>query len=298
MTNLQGIFAASITPLKDDFSPDLEAIPGFLGFLAARGCHGALLLGTTGEGPSFSFEQRIDIFKAAIKVREEWPDFALLAGTSTPSLDETVKLTRLAFEIGMDGTVVLPPYYFRNAGDSGLFKWFQNVIDSSVPDGGNFLAYHIPAVSGVPLSIELLSKLNDAEPRKFSGLKDSSGDMEFAKQLGRRFGKEITVFTGNDRLLTTALNHHASGCITAMANLISPELRSLMDAFESNRSTHMIQSQIDHLREISEQFLPYPPLIKSLLHQFFDFPMWPVCPPLDDLPQESQVRVSTMINLA
>lgn len=298
MRNLQGIFAASITPLNDDFSPDLGAIPGYLDFLAERGCHGALLLGTTGEGPSFSFEQRTEIFRAALRVREKWPTFALLAGTSTPSLDETVKLTRFAFDIGMDGTVVLPPYYFRNSRDSGLLSWFLNVIQRSVPEGGNFLAYHIPAVSGVPLSLELLSKLNDAEPRRFSGLKDSSGDLEFAEQLGEKFGNELTVFTGNDRLLTTALNQHASGCITAMANIISPDLRSLWDAFKSDKSTELIQTRIDDVRETSELFPPFPPLIKNLLHHFFEFPLWPVCPPLEDLPQDSADRVSTMINLA
>jgi len=297
MTHFQGIFAASITPLNDDFSPDLGAIPGYLDFLAERGCHGALLLGTTGEGPSFSFEQRVEIFRAAVRVREKWPDFALLAGTSTPSLDETVKLTRFAFDIGMDGTVVLPPYYFRDAGESGLFAWFLNVIQRSVPAGGNFLAYHIPALSGVPLSIDLLSQLYEAEPKRFSGLKDSSGDVQFAKQLGEKFGKELCVLTGNDRLLTYALNNHASGCITAMANLISPELHSLWDAYDSDKSTDLIQARIDDIREISELFPPFPPLIKYLLHHFFEFPLWPVCPPLEDLPQASADRVSTMINL-
>jgi len=298
MTILHGIFAASITPLNGDFSPDLEAIPGYLDFLAQRGCHGALLLGTTGEGPSFSFEQRIAIFKAAIKVREEWPDFRLLAGTGTPSLDETVKLTRLAFDLGMDGTVVLPPYYFRNSGDPGLLSWFLNVIERSVPDDGKFLAYHIPAVTGVPLSIDLLSQLYDAAPNKFSGLKDSSGDSLYAKQLGERFGSDLCVFTGNDRLFSTALNFRASGCITALANLISPELRSVWDAFESNKSTVLVQSQIDHIREICESFPPFPPLIKYLLNHFFDFPRWPVCPPLENLPQDFEDQVSTMINLA
>ena len=128
MSEIQGIFAAAITPLREDYSPDLEAIPEYLDFLAGRGCHGALLLGTTGEGPSFSTNQRIEIFNSGIKVREKWPEFKLLAGTSTPSLDETVTLTKAAFDLGMDGTVVLPPYYFRSSGDIGLLDWFNHVM--------------------------------------------------------------------------------------------------------------------------------------------------------------------------
>ena len=298
MSDIKGIFAASITPLDDDFSPDLEAIPEYLDFLAGRGCHGALLLGTTGEGPSFSFKQRIDILNAGIKIREQWPDFILLAGTSTPSLDETIKLTKAAFDIGMDGTVVLPPYYFRNSGETGLLSWFMDVIERSVPDGGIFLAYHIPAVSGVGLSIDLLERLAESNPNKFSGLKDSSGDLEFARQLGERFGEDLKVFTGNDRLITYALAHKASGSITAMANLISPDLRSLWDTYKSNRSTELIQDRIDKVRESCEQFQPFPPLIKYLLYQFFNYPLWPVCPPLEDLSREKADRVSTMIKLA
>lgn len=298
MTNLEGIFAASITPLKADFSPDLDAIPGYLNFLALRGCHGALLLGTTGEGPSFSFEQRTAILRSAVEIRQDWPDFFLLAGTGTPSMDETVKLTRFAFEIGLDGTVVLPPYYFRDSDDSGILAWYLKVINRSVPAGGNFLVYNIPGVSGVPISIELLSHLSDIVPNKFSGLKDSSGNMEYAQELGQRFGENLIIFTGNDRLLSFALTQHASGCITAMANLISPDLRALWDAIKMDSSSEHIQERIDRFRAFAEQFTPFPPLIKYLLNCSFDFPFWPVCPPLRNLSPEEMKQVSTMVNLA
>ena len=297
MSDIQGIFAAAITPLREDYSPDLEAIPEYLDFLAGRGCHGALLLGTTGEGPSFSTNQRIEIFNSGIRVREKWPEFKLLAGTSTPSLDETVKLTKAAFDLGMDGTVVLPPYYFRSSGDIGLLDWFNHVMFKSVPESGNFLVYHIPAVSGVGISINLLENLLESNPNKFSGLKDSSGDPEFSQRLGDRFRDEIIVLTGSDRLFSHALNQHAAGCITALANLISPDLRSLWEDFRLNNSTKLSQNQINQVREICEQFQPFPPLIKLLLYQFFDFPLWPVCPPLENISKDTADRVSTMLNL-
>lgn len=298
MSNLEGIFAASITPLNADFSPDLDAIPGYLNFLAERGCHGALLLGTTGEGPSFSFEQRTAILRSAVEIRQDWPDFHLLAGTGTPSMDETVGLTRFAFEIGLDGTVVLPPYYFRDSDDSGILTWYLNVINRSVPAGGNFLVYNIPGVSGVPISIDLLSRLSEIVPNKFSGLKDSSSDVDYAKELGQRFGEDLIVFTGNDRLLSIALSHHASGCITAMANLISPDLRALWDAIKMNSSSQSIQDRIDQFRSLADHFTPFPPLVKYLLSCSFNFPLWSVCPPLKNLSPEDMEQVSTLVNLA
>ncbi len=295
---IQGIFAASITPLDPNFSPDLEALPGYLGFLANRGCNGALILGTTGEGPSFSPSQRLDIIQAALKVRQDWPDFKLLAGTGTPSLEESADLTRDAFELGMDGVVILPPYYFRDAGDEGLYSWYLNILRRSVPKGGIVLAYHIPAVSGVPLSIDLISRLYDAAPDKFIGIKDSSGDKDYAKQLGKHFGDDLRVFTGNDRLFTEALQNNAVGCITALANLISPDLNALRKAFQEQRTTNRIQERINSVRELCDRFSPFPPLVKYLLSQYFDFPHWPVCPPLKSLNKEAQDRVSTIIDLA
>lgn len=295
---ISGVFAASITPLHKDFSPDLDSLPHYLSHLAERGCHGALILGTTGEGPSFSPHQRMEIFHAALEVRQQHPEFKLLAGTGTPSLDETSALTRGAFDLGMDGVVILPPFYFRNSVDEGLYSWYLRIISSSVPSDGIVLAYHIPAVSGVSLSIDLIARLHDAEKEKFIGIKDSSGDKEFSYKLGERFGQDLRVFTGNDRLFTEAMQNNASGCITALANLISPELRKLWDSFQENKPADHIQERINSIRSTCEQFQPFPPLIKFLVNKYFPFPRWPVCPPLTNLSKESEDRVSGMLNLA
>ena len=149
MHPLAGVFAAAVTPLKADFSPDLEGIPPLLGFLAGRGCHGILLLGTTGEGPSFSPEERLQILRTGLRVREMERGCKLLAGTGTPSLTETIALTRSAFDLGYDGVVVLPPYYFRKATDEGLFHYFSELIHKAVPTDGFLLGYHIPGTAGI-----------------------------------------------------------------------------------------------------------------------------------------------------
>ncbi len=100
------------------------AIPVLLDFLAKRGCHGVLMLGTTGEGPSFSPQERHDILSAALKIRQDHPSLKVLVGTGTPSLSETILITKSAFDLGVDGVVVLPPYYYRRATDEGLFNYF------------------------------------------------------------------------------------------------------------------------------------------------------------------------------
>jgi len=283
---LSGVYAAALTPLKPDSTPDPEQVPAFLAFLADRGCHGALIFGTTGEGPSFSPKERRAIFKAALKVRETHPDFRLLAGTGTPSLGETITLTRKAFELGYDGVVVLPPYYFRTASDEGLFNWFEQVIQQAVPADGYLLGYHFPRLAGIGFSISLLKRLKDAFPVQFAGIKDSSHDPAFAGDLGRKFGNDLAVFTGTDSYFSIALQNQAAGCITAPANLISPGLRAVFDAFEKDEDLSDTQTCVTEQRHVFEKYMPFPPVLKALISRKFDFPRWPVRPPLVEMPDD------------
>jgi 4-hydroxy-tetrahydrodipicolinate synthase len=254
--------------------------------LADRGCHGALIFGTTGEGPSFSPKERRRIYKAAIKVRETHPDFRLLAGTGTPSLGETITLTRKAFDLGYDGVVVLPPYYFRTASDDGLFNWFEQVIKKAVSSDGYLLGYHFPGVAGIGFSKELLKRLKDAFPVQFAGIKDSSHDPGFANMLGQTFGEDMAVFTGTDSYFSMALQNQAAGCITAPANLLSPGLRAIYDAFTRDEDSSGIQACITQQRQVLEQYTPFPSTLKGLLAKKYDFPRWPVRPPLVETPDE------------
>jgi 4-hydroxy-tetrahydrodipicolinate synthase len=288
---LSGVYAAAVTPLRPDLSPDLEAVAPFLSFLASRGCHGALLFGTTGEGPSFSPEERKAVWKAALQVRRGHPDFRLLAGTGTPSLTETMDLTKLAFNLGYDGVVTLPPYYFRKATDGGLFKWFEQVIQKSVPKDGFMLGYHFPGVAGIGFSIDLLARLKDSFPIQFAGIKDSSHDEDFARTLGQRFGDDLAVFSGTDSDFSFALQNHAAGCITAPANILSPALREIYDSSVSGKDTSAAQATVSGQRHILDKYQPFPPLLKAILARQYKQPRWPVRPPLVELSRADEEAV-------
>jgi 4-hydroxy-tetrahydrodipicolinate synthase len=292
-SHLSGVYAAQITPLHPDFSIDEPGIPRLLDFLQARGAHGALLFGTTGEGPAFSPSERLSAWRIAQNWRKAHPDFHLLGGTGTPSLSETIELTRLAFETGLDGVVVLPPYYFRQVSDDGLFAWFSLVIQQAVPSGGALFGYHIPGTSGVALSVELLERLQAAFASQFAGVKDSSGSPDQAVRLGEHFGKDLLVLNGTDRLFSLALDHGASGCITALANLYSPELRQVWEAFHLAQPGVQTQAQtrLDAARLLLEKYPPFPPILKELLARRHGFPRWAVRPPLLPVPAELAGRI-------
>jgi 4-hydroxy-tetrahydrodipicolinate synthase len=291
MHPLAGIYAAAVTPLGPDCNPDLNAIVPLLEFLAKRGCHGVLLLGTTGEGPSFSPEERVDILRSAQRIRSTFPEFKLLAGTGTPSLTETIALTRSAFDLGYDGVVVLPPYYFRKVTDDALFDYFNDLILRAVPADRYILGYHIPGLTGIGFSPDLIQRLKDSFPSQFAGIKDSSHDEDFAKMLGQRFGSDLLVLTGTDSFVQLSIKNHAEGCITAPANLISPRLREIWDAVARGEDISERQVHITQIRHFLEQYPPFPPTLKVLLAKQYGFPHWRVRPPLEDILPDKAERL-------
>jgi 4-hydroxy-tetrahydrodipicolinate synthase len=289
---LAGVYAAAVTPLRSpDSTLDLESVPVILNFLASRGCHGAVLFGTTGEGPSFSPTEREALMRAARAYLPQLPGFRLIAGTGTPSLSETIELTKLAFDLGYDAALLVPPYYFRKATDDGLFAWFSEVINKAVPSDKYVLGYHFPNVVGIGFSIELLARLKDAFPIQFAGVKDSSHDVEFARSLGKRFGSDLAAFSGTDTYLKLALENKAAGCVTAPANLISPDLREIWDLMNAGKDASEAQERVNTQRHILEKYPPFPPSIKALLHRLHGLPRWAVKPPLEAISAELEEKV-------
>jgi 4-hydroxy-tetrahydrodipicolinate synthase len=287
---LRGVYAAALTPIHENGELALEDVPPFLAFLAQRGCHGVLLFGTTGEGPSFAPKKRLELLHVALAEQAAYPQLRFMLGTGTPSLDVTIELTRAAFDAGVDGVMVLPPYYYRKVKDDGLYAWFSQVIRQAVPTGGALFGYHIPPITGVPLSIELVARLKDTFPDRFAGIKDSSVDPDHAHRLGERFGRDLLVLSGSDSLFSLALEYSASGCITALANLRSPDLRLVWDAHAKGGTDPAAQARLDAARAVMDRFPPNPPLYKALLARLHSFPRWAVLPPLMPLSAEWEAR--------
>lgn len=292
---LAGVYAAAVTPYlgkprtagKPDTAFDFESLAVFMHFLASRGCHGMLLFGTTGEGPSFSPREREALLRSIRVIRNQVRNFKLLVGTGTPSLTESIELTKLAYELGYDGTVVLPPYYFRKASEDGLFRWFSELIENAVPEGKHLLGYHIPAMTGVGFSLDLLERLKSKYPNQFAGIKDSSHDADFTAAVGQRFGRELLVLNGTDSYFHHALKNHAQGAITAPANLISDNLREIWDMHQAGNDPSEVQGRATEQRHFLEQYSPIAPILKGLLNKIHGLPHWALRPPLESADEKT-----------
>jgi 4-hydroxy-tetrahydrodipicolinate synthase len=276
-----GVYCAAVTPMRGQ-QIDTEALQKHLATLAAEGCDGVLLMGTTGEGPSLSLAERETIMKAAVEANT---GLKLLAGTGTPSLPETIQATRRAFELGAEGVVVVPPYYFRNAPIEGLRAFYAAVIEQAVPETSALLAYHIPPVSGVAVPREILMPLVDQFGPRMAGVKDSGGQIEYSVNMAANL-PSLDVFVGSERLLLAGLQAGAVGCITAGANVLAPYCAAVYQAWKDGQPAEALQERLTAARLMVEAVAPAPATYKGLLALRHGGDGWNVRLPLLDHPTE------------
>jgi 4-hydroxy-tetrahydrodipicolinate synthase len=214
-----GVFAAALTPLTAELAPDIPRLAVHCRWLLDHGCDGLAVLGTTGEANSFSVDERLGVldglFEAGI------PGQALMPGTGCCAVADTVRLSRRAVELGAAGVLVLPPFYYKNVSDDGLFAAFSEVIEGVGDARLKVYLYHFPQMSAAPISYALIERLLERYPDTVAGMKDSSGDVDNMCGAAGAF-PGFSVFSGSDELFLPLLKAGGSGCITAVANVASP----------------------------------------------------------------------------
>jgi 4-hydroxy-tetrahydrodipicolinate synthase len=259
-TDLRGIYAAVVTPFDEDGQPALDQLAAHLAHLARRGCHGVLLCGTTGEGPSLSVEERVAVFEAAAGAGT---GLRLLGGTGGVSLEDVVTLTRAAFDGGLDGVVILPPFFYLDPTPDGLFDFFAGVVKRAVPEDGAVLLYHNPFIAGPGIDAGLIRRLRDAFPAQVVGVKNSSRDWDYAHMLLDTF-PGFQVLVGADALLARSLEAGGAGAITGLANLFPDLLRDVYDLYRQGASPAEAQKRLDAAAAQLDG-LPRIPATKALL---------------------------------
>jgi 4-hydroxy-tetrahydrodipicolinate synthase len=286
-----GIYAAAITPLTADSKPDLTALPALFNHLAERGCHGALIFGTTGEGPSFSIRERTAYVREAIRYRDSHrSDFKVFVGTGCPSVDDTIELTRSAFDLGADAVLTLPAYFFKGVSAEGIANFYEAVTRAAVPETGRLLVYHIPQVSGVGVPDDSIAKLRERGVKQVVGMKDSSDDLPHLLGTLKAL-PNFGVFSGSDSILLEALKGGGAGSITALANITSPLNRRVWDAFQRGEEDTATQAKLVRARQIVKG-LAGPAAMKSALADLFGFPRWGVCAPVEPLAPADARRIA------
>ena len=278
--SIRGVFCASLTPVKDTSEIDTARFIKHARNLIANGCNGVALLGTTGEANSFSIAERKAILEAA--VAGGIAPSQLLPGTGHCATPDTVELTRHALSLGVNKVLMLPPFYYKNVSDDGIFSAYARIIDKIADDRLQVILYHIPQMSAVPISFALIERLLAAYPKTVVGIKDSAGDLSNMLALVKTF-PGFAVLAGADPLMKPLLEAGGHGCITATSNLISKQLATVFAHFADASMAKAVEAAQNHIvamRNISNKFVQIPSIKALLAHRYGDDAWADVRPPL------------------
>ncbi len=280
----RGVFAAALTPLDDDLSPDTEAVIGHYRWLLDEGCDGIVCLGTTGEANSFSLDERLALLDALAET--ELPA-KLVVGTGCCAVPDTVRLTKKAMEIGAAGVLVLPPFYYKGMSDDGLFAAYAQTIERVGDPGLKLYIYHFPRMTALDMGLGLIGRLIEAYPETVVGLKNSSGDWDNVSAMIEAF-PGFDVFAGSEEFLLSTLRLGGPGCMSATVNLLAPQTAELQAKWR-DEDADALQVHLSALRSTISRFPPIPAM-KAILARHNGRPAWGrVRPPLVPLgPAEAE----------
>jgi 4-hydroxy-tetrahydrodipicolinate synthase len=219
-----------------------------------EGCDGIALLGTTGEANSFSGMERRALLESAIDAGIA--PSQLLPGTGVTALTETVELTRHALSLGVTTVVMLPPFYYKNISDEGVYASYSEIVQRISDPRLKIVLYHIPQMSHQPIPHAVIARLRAQYPATFVGIKDSSGDFANMTAMLEKF-PALAVLAGADPLLLPLLKKGGAGCITATSNLVARDLAYVFRHFDDDDAAlEAAQNRIIKARELASLFPP------------------------------------------
>jgi 4-hydroxy-tetrahydrodipicolinate synthase len=254
---VRGLWCAMLTPIGRDGGVDHLRFARHAQALLAQGIDGVAPFGTTGEGQSFSMAERADGLAALLEAGV--PAERVVAATGCAALTETIALTRESVRARCAGCLVLPPFLFKDMSDEGLFAWYARVIEAVADPRLRVFLYHIPQVSGIPLSVDLVARLAAAFPGVIAGVKDSAGEWAHTSALLERV-PSLAILVGHEPHLPRLLRAGGAGTICGIANVYPAIVQALM-------SPSVTPSDEERIAEFIEIAFAHPflPAFKAML---------------------------------
>jgi 4-hydroxy-tetrahydrodipicolinate synthase len=280
---LHGVIAAVATAIEPNGEPDCARSTALARFLLDNGCDGLNVLGTTGEATSFSLDQRKRVMSAY--ATSGLPLDRMMVGTGAAAVADAIALTAHAAQLGFAGALVLPPFYYKGVHDDGLVAYIEAIAAATAVRPIPIYLYHFPAQSGLHWHVALIRRLLDSFGERIVGLKDSSGDMAYAREAASIMPR-FRVFPSTEAALPEARLGPFAGCISATANL-NPDLCAR--AYRSGDAVAL--SEAVAIRKLFDG-KPLVPGIKALLAHIHGDQQWArTGPPLSTFPAADQNAV-------
>ena len=283
-----GVLAPVITPFKKGrFLSNPKRLIEQCKWLVTQNVRLAVF-GTNSEANSLSTDEKIylldEIIKGGINPRD------LMPGTGCCALSDSVKLTKHAVSLGVQGTLMLPPFYYKDISNEGLYASYSEIIEQVGSDRLRVYLYHIPPISGIALNLPLIERLIKKYPNTVVGIKDSSGDWSNTLEMLNAGWDDFRIFVGSEAFLLRNLRNGGAGCISATANINPAQIVDLFSNWQVD-GAEKIQADLDRIRDTLQ---PYPmiPALKAITgHYRKDDNWYSVRPPLTALKQVEREKL-------
>ena len=277
---IRGVLSPVVTPFNKDLSPDPARFIAHCQWLLTQGC-GLAVFGTNSEANSLSVNERIALLDALLAADVD--PSRMMPGTGCCALTDTVRLTEHAVKAGCAGVLMLPPFYYKDVSEEGLYRNFSEVVERVGDARLRIYLYHIPPVAVVGITPGLVERLLKKYPTAIAGMKDSSGDWNNTKMFLDRFAQSgFDIFPGSESFLLAGLKNGGAGCISATANVNPAAIDRLFRDWRKP-DADLQQEALNVVRKTVGQYVMIPAL-KAVVAHYSKDPEWSaVRPPLTEL---------------
>lgn len=257
--NFGQVITAMITPFDHNEEIDFKATRTFVNYLIANGSDGLVVAGTTGESPTLTDEEKVDLFKSVVDV--VGGRVPVLAGTGSNNTRASISLTKQAEAAGVDGIMLVTPYYNKPS-QEGLYEHFKTIAGATALP---VMLYNIPGRSAVNMSAETIVRLSKVN--NIVSVKEASGNLDDMAQIISQTSSDFTLYSGDDGLTLPSLAIGGNGVVSVAAHVIGNEMQAMINSYKNGDVQAAATIHRDLLPVMQALFAaPNPTLVKDALN--------------------------------
>lgn len=222
------LLTAMVTPFNADGSVNYEKAADLAEWLIDNGSDGLVVAGSTGEAATMSAEEKLELFRVVVnRINKRVP---VIAGTGSNNTADSVKMTKMAEAMGVDGALIVGPYYNKPT-QEGFYQHFAAVAQST---GLPIIVYNVPGRTASNISPAILARLA-ADFGNIVAIKEAAGNVAQVAELYSVLPEEFTIYSGDDGLILPFMSVGATGLISVLSNIGGGILQDVMQAYEDGR---------------------------------------------------------------
>ena len=223
--NFGQVLTAMVTPFDQNGEIDFNATKTLVNYLIANGTDGLVVAGTTGESPTLTTEEKVELFKFVVEVVEG--RVPVIAGTGSNNTRASINLTKHAEEAGVDGIMLVAPYYNKPS-QEGIYQHFKAIAESTTLP---IMLYNIPGRSVVNISVETIVRLSKIH--NIVAIKEASGNLDAMAEIISKTPNDFTLYSGDDGLTLPVLSIGGAGVVSVASHIIGNEMQEMINNFKN-----------------------------------------------------------------